>query len=119
MKIIFYYLVLLVFIALLTGFLFQANADEMSMGTMISISVLLGVYAIMISVVGEGKTADEREMYHRYVSNRMALIAGTVVLSLGVLVGIFTHELNYWLLGGLIVINLVKIISMIYLNYKK
>lgn len=119
MKIIVYYLVLLVFIALFTGFLIQANADEMSMGQIVSISVLLAIYTVAISFLGEGKTEDEREIQHRYVSNRMALITGTLILSAGVLVGIFTHALNYWLLGGLIAINLVKTISLIYLNYKK
>ncbi|OGE88359.1 MAG: hypothetical protein A3J07_00995 [Candidatus Doudnabacteria bacterium RIFCSPLOWO2_02_FULL_49_13] len=118
MKIIIYYLVLLILIALLTGFLVQGTPDSMSMEQIISVSLLLGVYVVAISLVGEGKIIDERDMQHRYTSNRLALIAGTVILSIGVLVQLFNHALDYWLLAGLIAINLVKIVSLIYSNYR-
>ena len=118
MRIIVYYIVLLILIALITGFLVQANSDSMSMEQMISVSVLLGIYVVAMSLVGEGKVADERELQHRYLSNRFALVAGTIVLSAGALVQLFTHTLDYWLLAGLIAINLVKILSLIYSNYR-
>ncbi len=118
MKIIRYYLALLVLIGLITGFLVQGSPDSMSMGQMVSVSVFLAIYVIVMSLVGEGKVADERELQHRYTSNRLALVAGTVVLSVGVLVQLFAHALDYWLLAGLIAINLVKIISLIYSNHR-
>lgn len=118
MKIITYYLVLLVFIALITGFMVQGSPDSMSMQQMISVSVLLGIYVVGMSLVGEGKTEDERDLQHRYKSNRLALLAGTIVLSIGVLVQLFSHNLDYWLLAGLIAINLTKIMSLIYSNYR-
>lgn len=119
MKIIVYYLVLLVLIALIAGFLIQGDSDSMSMEQMISVSVFLGIYVVAMSLVGEGKTIDERDLQHRYTSNRLALIAGTTVLSIGVLVQLFNHTLDYWLLAGLIAINLIKIISLIYSNYRQ
>ena len=118
MKIIVYYLTLLVLISLISGFLLQGDADSMSMEQMVSVSVLLGVYVVAMSLVGEGRLSDERELQHRYTSNRLALVAGTSVLSFGVLVQIFSHTLDYWLLAGLVAINLVKIISLIYSNYR-
>lgn len=118
MRIIVYYLLLLVFIALLTGFLIQGEPDSMSMQKMLSISAMLAVYVVAMSLVGEGKTDDERALHHRYLSNRAALVAGTIFLSIGVLYQLFTHRLDYWLLAGLIIINFVKIISLIYSNYK-
>jgi hypothetical protein len=118
MKIIIYYLLLLIFIVLLTGFLLQPHKAGMSMSTMLSISILLVIYVVAMSLVGEGRTVDEREAAHRYFSNRSALIAGTIVLSVGVLYQLFTHKLDYWLLASLIGINLVKIITLIYSNYK-
>lgn len=116
MKIIVYYLVLLILIALVTGFLLQGG-PSMTMPQMISVSVVLVIYTIAMSMVGEGKVVDERELQHRYTSNRMGLIAGTIILSVGVLVQLFSHALDYWLLAGLIAINLVKIVSLIYSNY--
>jgi hypothetical protein len=118
MKIIIYYLLLLVFIALLAGYVLQGHPAGMSMQQMASVSILLGLYVVGMSLVGEGKAADERETAHRYASNRGGLIAGTVVLSLGVLYQMFTHNLDPWLLAGLIAINLVKIVTLIYVNYK-
>ena len=118
MKKIIYYLILLVFIALLTGFLFQSRSNAMSMSQMISVSILLGIYVVAMSFVGEGKTVDESEVLHRYFSNRNALIAGTVVLSIGVLYQLFSHHLDFWLLAGLIAINFVKILGLLYSDYK-
>ncbi len=112
-----YYLFLLIFIGLLADFLIQPHPSGMSMPTMLSVSVLLGVYVVLMSLVGEGKTIDEREMAHRYFSNRASLVAGTIVLSIGVLYQLFTHNLDYWLLAGLITINLVRIVSLIYSSY--
>ncbi len=119
MKIITYYLLLLIFIALLSGFLIQERSAAMSMEKMLSVCVLLGLYVVGMSFVGEGKTVDEREVAHRYASNRAALIAGTIVLSLGVLYQLFTDRIDYWLLASLLVINLVKIISLIYSDSRK
>ena len=119
MKIIVYYLVLLILIALITGFLLQGDSDSMSMQQMISVSVFLGIYVVAMSLVGEGKMVDERELQHRYTSNRLALITGTIILSAGILVQLFNHKLDYWLLAGLIGINLVKIVSLIYSNYRQ
>src|SRR3989338_5005846 len=118
MKIIVYYLLLLIFIALLTGFLIQGDAGSMSMQKMLSVSALLAVYVVALSLVGEGKAEDERALHHRYLANRAALVAGTVFLSVGVLYQLFTHSLDYWLLAGLITINFVKIISLIYANHR-
>ena len=119
MKIIIYYLLLLIFIALLSGFIIKGHPGDMSMQQMLSVSVLLGLYVVAMSFVGEGKTIDEREVAHRYFGSRTALIGGTIVLSVGVLYQLFSHMIDYWLLAGLITINMLKIVSLIYSNYKK
>ena len=123
MKIILYYLFLLIGIALITGFVMSQSTDgttSMSMTEALSLCGLLALYTIALSVVGEGKVADEREQQHRYIANRAGLIAGTTLLALALIFQLFvTHKVDYWLLTGLIVINLTKIISLIWLNYKK
>ncbi len=119
MKIIIYYLLLLVAIALIVGYAISGNGNAMSMTQVLSICAFLGIYTIILSLVGEGHVVDEREQAHRYLSNRTALITSTAVISLGVIVQLFiTHHLDFWLLGSLIVLNLTKIISLIYFNYK-
>src|SRR5258708_27902874 len=111
MKIIIYYLILLIFIALLTGFLLQQHSDGMSMPTMLSISVLLSIYVVAMSMVGEGKTIDEREVSHRYIANRSALMAGTVFFFIWILYQLFINNFDYFFLKRFIIINFFKIVS--------
>jgi uncharacterized membrane protein len=122
MKIITYYILLLVLIILVASFLLLGQNDtaSMSMVKLATICVLLGVYVVGMSVVGEGKAKDEREINHRFIANRLGLLAGTLVLSAGLLYQLFvTHQLDYWLLAGLISINLIKLLSLIYLHFKR
>lgn len=120
MKLIFYYLSLLVFIAVITGFSLSQNGGGMAMNQMIGVSAALVIYVVAMSLIGEGTATDERDRDHRFISNRIALIIGTAIVSLGILYQLFiSHSLDYWLLIALMGINLTKIVSLIYLNYKK
>lgn len=120
MKLIFYYLSLLLFIAIITGFFISQNGDSMAMNQMIGVSAALVIYVVAMSLVGEGTATDERDLNHRFISNRIAQIVGTSIISIGILYQLFiSHSLDYWLLIALMGINLTKIISLIYLNYRK
>lgn len=120
MKKIIYYLLLLVFIALLSGFLMFGQGSSMSMPQMLGVSAFLILYTVAMSLVGETGVNDERDILHRNLSNRAGLVAGLIVLSLGILYQLFiTHNIDYWLLTGLVVINLTKIVSLIYLENKR
>lgn len=120
MKLIVYYLTLLILIALLTGFLLAGKPASMSMPQMLSASLVLILYSIALSLVGEGGNKDEREISHRNLANRAGLVAGTAVFTMGILYQLFiTHKLDWWLPGGLIAINLTKIIYLIYLEKNK
>ncbi|MFZ5391151.1 MAG: hypothetical protein ACOZAJ_02665 [Patescibacteria group bacterium] len=119
MKLKIYYFSLLLFIVLLSLFLYQGDPAAMTMPQMVSVSFLLALYVVLISLVGEGRQTDEREVYHRYLANRWALLSGTVILSVAILIQLFDHRIDYWLLGALLVVNVVKITSLIYLNHTK
>ena len=120
MKIIIYYLLLLILLALTGGYLLSEPMDTMSMPAMLSVSAVLVLYTIGISLVGETNNSDERDVLHRNLSNRAALIAGTIIFSLGLIYQMFiSHMLDWWLLAGLIVMNLTRIVSLIYLNYRR
>jgi hypothetical protein len=119
MKTIIYYLLLLVFIALIAGSMVMGRADTMGMNQMLGLSAALILYTVGMSFVGEGQHQDERELLHKNLANRAGLIAGTIVFSVAILYQLFvTHKVDYWLLIGLVVINLTKIISLIYLENK-
>ncbi|MDR3642318.1 MAG: hypothetical protein P4L74_01655 [Candidatus Doudnabacteria bacterium] len=117
MKVIIYYLLLLVFIALVAGSLVLGRPQSMGMQQMLGISAALILYVIAMSFVGEGKNQDERQILHKNLSNRAGLVAGSVIFSLGILYQLFvSHNIDYWLWAGLIAINLTKIISLIFLE---
>jgi putative effector of murein hydrolase LrgA (UPF0299 family) len=121
MKLITYYIFLLVFIALLTGFVLTGSAagHAMSMPTILSVCGLLVLYTALMSLVGEGRSEDERATSHRYFASRMALLAGTTVLSIGIIVQLLNNQLDYWSLTALVVINITKIISLVYADHKQ
>ncbi|MBP6859602.1 MAG: hypothetical protein KBC69_03220 [Candidatus Magasanikbacteria bacterium] len=119
-KILTYYTLLLVLLLLTGGYLVFKPMDEMSMPNIISICTALVLYSILISITGETRCEDEREVLHRNLSNRAALIAGTFVISAGLIYQMFvSHTVNWWLLTVIIVINITKISSLIFYHYKK
>lgn len=118
-KIILYYAVLLGLIVLLGAFLLGGDMNTMSMPELISICALLIVYTVAVSFVGEIKQEDERELWHRFLANRAAYLAGTIILSIGLLYGLINHRLEVGLLTALIAMNGVKLASLIYFYYKK
>lgn len=120
LKILIYYILLLALIALVTGYLLFEPMNEMSMPAIISICTFLVLYSVLISLAGEIKSEDEREVMHRNLSNRVATIAATIFISGGLIYQIFvTHNIDWWLLATIIIVNLTKISSLIYFHYKK
>lgn len=119
-KIFIYYLLLLVLLALISGYLLFEPMDKMSMPAIVSICTFLVLYSVLISLAGETKCADEREILHRNLSNRIATVAATIFISGGLIYQIFiTHHIDWWLLATIITINISKITSLIYFHYKK
>ncbi len=122
MKIILYYLFLLVAIGLIAGYTISETRPEATMGMKETASICgaLVIYTVALSLVGEGKLVDEREQSHRYTANRIALVVGISIMTLGIIVRLFvSHTIDYGLLIALMGVNLTKIISLIWLNYKK
>ncbi len=120
MKLILYYLALLVFVAVIAGFMISQGGGSMAMQQMLGVSGALVLYTVAMSLIGEGHSQDERDLLHKYMANRAGLIAGTVVFALGIIYQMFvSHHIDYWLLVGLITINLTKIVSLIFLNYRR
>lgn len=120
MKTIIYYLLLLVLLALTFGYILSGQANGMTMVQLYSVSALLVAYTVGVSLVGEIKNTDERDLLHRDFSNRMAHMVGSAFLVIAILFQLFSHHtLDVWLITTLVVINLTKIISLIYASYKK
>jgi len=75
---------------------------------------LVVVFALFSSFVWRENHKDEREGLHKMMADRIAYLTGTALLTLGIIVQSFNHELDPWLvliLAGMIV---AKVIGLIY-----
>lgn len=119
MKTLLYYLFLLVAVAVIAGFILSGNGS-LPTPQLIGISGGLILYVVAMALVGESATTDAAEQTNRAIANRVGFITGIVTVSIALLFQLFiSHHVDYWLLVTLIAVNLSKIISLIYLNYKK
>lgn len=105
----------------LTAWHLSVNSSAgMNMTYAMLVCSILVASSIGLSVVGEVYNTDERYITHRNLSNRYALLVGLVFISSGLIYQILSHKaLDPWLLFSIVAINSTKLLSLIYLNYKK
>src|SRR3989338_9664086 len=74
---------------------------------------LVVVFALFTSFVWRENHKDEREGFHKMMAGRIAYLTGTALLTLGIIVQSFGHEIDSWLLLILGAMILAKIIGLI------
>lgn len=79
------------------------------MMVMCMLAVTLGLFGIFASFILRETVADEREEKHRTLAGRNAFLAGSGVLTLGIVAQGYTHTVDPWLVITLIAMVLVKI----------
>jgi small-conductance mechanosensitive channel len=87
------------------------------MPTTLLMTMVLGlvvVFALFASFVWRENHRDEREGLHKMMAGRIAYLIGTALLTLGIIVQSFNHELDPWLIFTLAGMILAKAISLIY-----
>lgn len=82
--------------------------DMMVMGILVGTLVVFGMFA---SFVLREKAEDERDALHKSLAGRNAFLAGAGVLMLGILIEGYNHAVDPWLVGGLIVMIVAKVLS--------
>jgi hypothetical protein len=73
------------------------------------LAITLGLFGIFASFILREKSVDEREDQHRTLAGRNAFLAGSGVLTLGIVIQGYTHTIDPWLVIALIVMIIVKI----------
>ncbi len=123
MKKIIYLLLLLVFVMLITGAAVFGHPENMSAGALWGIAAALIVYAAILLLVREDRPAAAEGQAlppAAAASDTAVLAAGTAAVTLAVLYQLLTRNvIDYWLLAALIVMNLAKIVSFVYLENKQ
>lgn len=84
------------------------------MMVMCMLAVILGLFGIFASFVLRERVADEREGQHRTLAGRNAFLAGSGVVTLGIVVQGYTHDVDPWLVIALVVMIVVKVVSRIW-----
>lgn len=86
----------------------------MSSGLSMILTVLFALFVIMFIAFGwKEKPADEREAQHRNRAGRLGYLAGTGVLSMGVIIQSLEHTLDPWLIASLGLMVFAKLVSLI------
>lgn len=78
--------------------------------SMILHGILVLIFALFVVFIWRERTSDEREKEHQMFAGRIAFLAGSTTLFVGVVwQGVVTHEVDLWLLGALIAMVVAKI----------
>lgn len=81
------------------------------MGILIAAVVLYIIFAIFLWRENKG---DEREAFHRLFADRIAYLAGSALLLIGIIAGELEHALDPWLVYGLAIMVIAKIGGLVY-----
>lgn len=73
------------------------------------LAIALGLFGIFASFILRETVIDEREGQHRTLAGRNAFLAGSGILTLGIVMQGYTHTVDPWLVVALIVMIVVKI----------
>jgi hypothetical protein len=106
-------LLALVFVLFNPSNIFMPTYVEMCI--LAALVVLFGVFA---NFIWREKSGDEREQLHRMLADRIAFLAGSGVLLLGIVVQEFSNTLSPWLLLTFAVMVITKIAGLIYAKVK-
>ena len=81
---------------------------------MMMLTGLVVVFAVYASFFFKETALDEREGLHKMLAGRVAFLAGTGTLVVGIIVQSFQHNLDFWLVATLGIMIIAKIIGRIY-----
>ncbi len=84
------------------------------MVVMCMLAIALALFGVFASFVVRERSFDERDDQHRSLAGRNAFLAGTGMLTLGIVVQGYHHTVDPWLVVTLIVMVLVKIATRIW-----
>lgn len=88
------------------------NPFEFWMPDMMVMALLagtLGLFGLFASCIMRERMGDERDAQHRTLAGRNAFLAGSGVLTLGIVIQGYSHSVDPWLVIALITMIIVKI----------
>lgn len=84
------------------------------MMVMCMLAIALGLFGTFASFILRENVVDERDGVHRTLAGRNAFLAGSGVLTLGIVVQGYGHAVDPWLVVALIVMVVVKMATRVW-----
>ena len=112
-------IIISILLILLLGLLL--NPSMFFMPESFDMMLLVGIVVVFLTfslVLWKERALDERENLHRLNAGRLSFFAGSLVLIIGVILQALRHEIDPWLIYGLIAMIVGKIASRIYSQLK-
>ncbi len=79
---------------------------------------VLAVFCMLAVFVLRERAKDEREVSHRALAGRVAFLAGSAVLVLGIITEGMAHAVDPWLVLALVVMVITKMATRVYGDYR-
>lgn len=96
---------------IILGILFNPfNFYQSNMMLASLVTSLIVLYVFFVIVISKDKPKDEREEKHYNLASDAAFISGTTILTIGIIIQSFKHELDLWIVLALIVMVITKTI---------
>lgn len=93
------------------------NPFDFWMPTALLMMMVLGlvvVFSLFASFIWRENHRDEREGLHKMMAGRIAFLAGAALLTTGIIVQSFSHNLDPWLIYTLAGMIVAKVVTLIY-----
>lgn len=108
-----------ILVALVLAFFLMVLADFVPfwmpmMGEMLALVIVVVLLLVWVGFVMQEQAQDEREILLKMKAGRVAYLSGLGVLTLGLVVEAFSHNIDPWITIGLAVMVLSKLFSRLY-----
>ena len=84
------------------------------MMVMFMLAIALALFGIFASFILREKAVDERDDQHKALSGRNAFLAGSGIITFGIVAQGYNHTVDPWLVVALIAMVIVKILTRIW-----
>lgn len=84
---------------------------------MATVAVFAIIFFAFASLVWKESSGDEREDLHKLMAGRVAFLTGSGILVVAIIVQVFAHAIDPWLVAALTAMILAKVIALAYRNH--
>ena len=78
------------------------------------LAITVAVFGVFASFVFHEQIKDEREGAHRMLAGRIAFLAGSTTLIIGIIFQVLENNIDSWLIATLVIMILAKVATLLY-----